>query len=114
MQSLSRDFRFAVRQLSKSPEFAVTAVLTLALGIGATTVIFCCVYGLQIKSLPFEDADRIVTIFETHPQLKGGAEATYPDYQDWRPQQKSFAQMAAYSKFCWCAPEPIRGPLSRM
>ena len=97
MQTLSRDLRFAVRQLSKSPGFTVTAILTLALGIGATTVIFSCVYGLLIKSLPFEDADRIVTISETHPQLKRGAEATYPDYQDWRAQQKSFAQMAAYS-----------------
>jgi predicted permease len=97
MQSLSRDLRYAVRQLHKSRGFTVAAVLTLALGVGATTAIFSCVYGLLLKSLPFEDADRIVAVSETHPQLKGGAEATYPDYQDWRKQQRSFEQMAAYA-----------------
>jgi predicted permease len=97
MQTMLRDFRYAARQLRKSPGFTLTAVLTLALGIGATAAIFSCVYGLLLKSLPFADADRIVALSETHPQIKGGVEATYPDYQDWRAQQKSFTQVAAYS-----------------
>ncbi len=97
MQTLWRDLRYAVRQLRKSPGFTVTAVLTLALGVGATTAIFSTVYGLMLKSLPFRDADRIVALSETHPQVKGGAEATYPDYEDWRAQQNTFAQIAAYS-----------------
>jgi predicted permease len=97
MQTLLRDLRYAGRQLRNSPSFTVAAVLTLALGVGATTAIFSCVYGLLLKSLPFESADRLVTLQETHPQLKGPIEATYPDYQDWQKQQKSFTQIAAFS-----------------
>lgn len=97
MQTILRDFRYALRQLRKSPGFTLTAILTLALGVGANTAIFSVVYGLLLQSLPFHDATRIVNIFETHPQVVGGAEATYPDYQDWRAQQKSFEQIAAYS-----------------
>lgn len=97
MQNLLRDLRYAARQLRQSPGFAITVVLTLALGIGATTAIFSCVYGLLLKSLPFQDESRITAISEIHPQVKGGIEATYPDYLDWRRQQTSFSQVAAYS-----------------
>jgi len=97
MQSLLRDLRYAARQLRKSPGFAITVVLTLALGIGATTAIFSCVYGLLLKSLPFQDERSIIAISETNPQVKGASEATYLDYLDWRRQQTSFSQVAAYS-----------------
>ncbi len=97
MHTLVRDLRYALRQLVQSPGFALTAILTLALGVGANTAIFSVIYGLLLQTLPFHDAGRIVAIFETHPQVPGGAEATYPDYQDWRAQQKSFEQVAAYS-----------------
>ena len=60
MQTLLRDFRYAMRRLSNSPGFTITAVLTMALGVGATTAIFSCVYSLLLKSLPFAEADRIV------------------------------------------------------
>jgi predicted permease len=97
MQTLWRDLRYALRQLRKSPGFTVTVVLTLALGVGATTAIFSTVHGLMLKSLPFRDANRIIALSATHPQVKGGVEATYPDYEDWRAQQTTFAQVAAYS-----------------
>jgi predicted permease len=97
MSILLRDFQYGFRQLRKAPAFALTATLTLALGVGASTAIFSVVYGLLLDSLPFRDAGRIVSILETHPQLPAGAEATYPDYQSWRTQQKSFVQVAAYS-----------------
>ena len=97
MQTLLRDFRYALRQLRRAPGFAVTVVLTLALGIGATTAIFSCVYSLLLKSLPFRDEGSIVALAETNSGVKGGLEATYPDYLDWRAQQKSFDQVAAYS-----------------
>lgn len=97
MPTLLRDLRYAFRQLRRSPGFAATIVLTLALGIGATTAIFSCVYGLMLKSLPFHDESSIVSIAENNSGVKGGIEATYPDYLDWRAQQKSFDQVAAYS-----------------
>ena len=97
MQRLFLELRFAVRGLRRSPGFAVTAVVTLALGIGATTAIFSAVYGLLLQSLPFEDAGRIVAVAETHAQVAGGTEATFPDYEDWRAQQRSFTEIAAYS-----------------
>jgi hypothetical protein len=91
------ELRYALRQLRRAPGFTVTAVLTLALGVGATTAIFSAVYGLLLKSLPFEDAGRIVALSETHPQIAGGAEATFLDYLDWRAQQRSFTEVAAYT-----------------
>ena len=97
MQTMLWDLRYAVRQLRRSPGFTVTAVLTLALGVGATTAIFSAVYGLLLKSLPFAEAERIVGVLETHAQIAGGSEATYPDYEDWQAQQRSFAELAAYS-----------------
>jgi predicted permease len=97
MQTFFRDLPFAARTLRKSPQFTVAAVLTLALGVGATAAIFSCVYGLLLQSLPFKDAGRIVALSEIHPQIQGGIEATYPDYEDWKAQQSSFAQIAAYA-----------------
>lgn len=97
MRTFLRDLRYALRNLRNSPGFTLAAVLTLALGIGATAAIFSCVYGLLLQSLPFKDAGRIVALSETHPQIQGGIEATYPDYEDWKTQQNSFTQIAAYA-----------------
>lgn len=97
MQTFLRDIRYATRKSRRSPAFTATVVMTLALGIGATAAIFSCVYALLLKSLPFADAERIVALSETHPQIPGGIEATYPDYEDWKAQQHSFTQIAAYS-----------------
>ena len=84
MQDLLGEVRYAIRQLTRAPGFTTTVLLTLALGVGGTTSIFSCVYGLLLKGLPFTDADRIVTIADTHPQLKGTIEASFPEYLDWR------------------------------
>jgi len=92
-----RNLRYALRQLRRAPGFVATVVITLALGIGATTAIFSCVYGLLLKSLPFRDEAEIISLAETNSGVKGGIEATYPDYLDWRAQQKSFDEVGAYS-----------------
>jgi predicted permease len=97
LESIGMDVRYAFRRLAKSAGFSVTAILTLALGIGATTAIFSAAYALLLRSLPFQQADRIIGIYETHPQIVGPAEVNFLDYQDWRVQQKSFEQVAAYS-----------------
>jgi predicted permease len=97
MTTILRDIAYAARQLRRAPGFAFAAIVTMALGIGANTAIFSVVYGLLLESLPFRDAGRIVSVLETHPRVPGALEATYPDYQDWRAQQTSFEQLAAYS-----------------
>jgi predicted permease len=64
LERLSRDFRFALRQLRKSPGFALTAVLTLALGIGAVTSVFSVVDAVLLKPFAFRDPDRLVVLRE--------------------------------------------------
>ena len=97
MRMFLRDLRYALRNLRRAPGFAATVIVTLALGVGATAAIFSCVYALLLRSLPFEDAGGIVSLSEIHPQISDGIEATFPDYEDWKAQQRSFTQLAAYS-----------------
>src|SRR5580692_7736868 len=93
LESIGMDARYAFRRLARSPGFSITAILTLALGIGATTAIFSAAFALLLRSLPFQQADRIIGIYETHPQIVGPAEVNFLDYQDWRAQQTSFEQV---------------------
>src|SRR5688572_5045491 len=62
VDSVARDLRFALRALSRRPAFTFAAVVTLALGIGATTAIFSVVYSVLIRPLPYPNADELVTI----------------------------------------------------
>ena len=75
LDSLGRDLRYALRGLSRRPAFTVAAVLTLALGIGATTAIFSVVYSVLIKPLPYPNADELVRIRHPAPAVNlGGAD----------------------------------------
>ena len=91
------DLRYAIRQLVNSPGFTIAALSTIALGIGANTAVFSAVYSVLVKSLPFTNAERILTVAEVHPQAPGSVLVTYADFVDWRNQQTSFEQLAAYS-----------------
>lgn len=67
LESIMRDLRFATRGLRRSPGFTAAAVLTLGLGIGATTAVFSVVYGIVFKPLPFPNADRLVRVVQILP-----------------------------------------------
>ncbi len=99
MYSLLQDLRFAVRQLRKSPGFALTTTLTLALGIGATTAMFSLINSVLLRPLPFPDPDRLVLPAALNQSLsKPGVptSTSYPDFFDWRAQAHSFEAMASY------------------
>src|ERR1700683_2289732 len=96
LDTLLQDIRFALRMLRKNPGFAVVAVITLALGIGANTAIFSIVDAVLLRSLPFRDPNRLVAISETHPSIPeiGAAVA---DFGDWQKESHSFEGLAAYN-----------------
>jgi putative ABC transport system permease protein len=91
------DLRFALRQLLKNPGFTAVAVLTLALGIGATTAIFSVVHAVLLQPLPYPEPDRLVRIHETIP-VRGveRVPVSVANYLDWRRQAASFSEMAAH------------------
>src|ERR671923_287052 len=68
VDSTLRDLRYALRMLSRSPGFTAVAVLTLALGIGANTAIFSMFEGVVLAPLPYRDAERIVTVWQSDPR----------------------------------------------
>lgn len=94
---LWQDLRYATRLFSKQPGFAATAVLTLALGIGATTAIFSVVYGVLLKPLPFHEPDRLVSLMHSGPgvglSLMNQGPATYLTYRD---NQRVFEEVGAW------------------
>jgi predicted permease len=99
MNNLSRDIRYALRQLLKSPGFTATAVLTLAFGIGATTAIFSIVEGVLLRPLPFADPSRIVVVGD----LIEGTEFTTPSVPAYESVlyargTRSFSSMGAYQQ----------------
>jgi predicted permease len=94
LEILWQDLRFAARMLRKKPGFTAAAVLTLALGMGATTAIFSVVNGVLLRALPYKDPGQIVVMHETTPSV-GQVAVSYPNFADWRQQSKAFAGMAA-------------------
>ena len=97
MDTLLQDLRFAFRSLMRHPGFALTAVATLALGIGSTTAIVSVVNAVILRPLPFERPDRIVavTTLWTRTGLRGQLSA--PDFDDVKAQSRSFQAMSYYT-----------------
>ena len=91
------DVRYAVRQLAKNPSFAIVAIFTLALGIGANTAIFSIVNAVLLRPLSYPDADRIMVLNESSGPGQDYSVAL-PDYFDWRNDAKSFEHLACTHK----------------
>src|SRR6185436_12493146 len=82
-----QDLRYAARVLRKNPGFTLVAVVTLALGIGATTAIFSVVNGVMLRPLPFKSADRLVRIWESDvPRGRPEFSVSQPNFLDFRAQ----------------------------
>ncbi len=116
MQTLLQDLRYAARMLIKRPGFAIVAVVTLALGIGANTAIFSVVNGVLLRPLPFNNPAELVMVWENH-QGRGGPEREWlapSDFEDWRAQNTAFTHLSAMND--WgptltglAEPEPLVG-----
>src|SRR5919202_3843054 len=98
MSTLWQDVRFGARVLWKSTGFTVVAVVALALGVGATTAIFSVMNAVLWRPLPYREPDRLVMIWMDNRRL-GMHEVIYfyPNYQDYRNQNTTFAQLAAFT-----------------
>jgi predicted permease len=101
LPSLAQDLSFGLRMLRKSPGFATLAVTTLALGIGATTVVFSLVNGVLLRALPYRNPERLVYLFEPVPRLPGipleGWGPVNADFYDWQSQSRSFSTLALFT-----------------
>ena len=100
MQILLQDLRYGVRMLLKRPGFTLVAVITLALGIGATTAIFSVVNGVLLRDLPYEDEERLVTFWQNNLQNGIEREEVSPaNFFDWRDRVQSCDIVTAAEPF---------------
>jgi predicted permease len=94
---LLQDFRYAIRQMRRSPEFTATVIGTLALGIGAAAAMFTVVDHVLLRPLPYRDAGRLVAIQEHGTKDSGRAGGTWLDIEQWRARNHSFNQIAFFN-----------------
>ncbi len=102
LDALGQDARLAGRALRREPAFALVAVVTLALGIGATTAIFSVVEAVLLRPLPFPEGDRIVLVGEVGPKAAPGERAgtvSFPNFDDWRRGARSLEAMALFNEW---------------
>jgi predicted permease len=98
LESLGRDIRYGIRTLRRSPGFALTAILVMALGIGATTSLFTIVRSVLLRPLPFRDPDKLVMLYEHQRQDKKSVRnvVSAADFRDWRAQTHEYEDMGAW------------------
>ena len=95
MRTLLPDLRLALRMLRRAPGYALLVVVTLGLAMGAATTIFSVVDGVMLRPLGYREPDRLVSIWEKHPQFPEMS-VSYLDFLDWRTSQRSFEGLAAF------------------
>ena len=98
LEMLLKDLRFALRLPRKSPGFTTVAVLTLALGLGATTTIFSVVNSVLLQPLPYKNSHRLLRVEETHAGAPG-ANVTYATFLDLQREAKTIDNIAAYREW---------------
>jgi putative ABC transport system permease protein len=100
METLIQDLRIAVRSIARRPVFALVAVATLALAMGATTALFSVVEGVLLRPLPYPDSARIVSVWQTardNPQPNAGGSVSHVNFLDWQRAASSFESAALYT-----------------
>jgi macrolide transport system ATP-binding/permease protein len=102
-ENMMRDLRFAIRQLVKRPSFTVTAVLVLALGMGAGTAIFGFVDAALIRPLPYEAPNQLVSVFETIPSCPL-CNVSYQNFRDWQRMAHSFRSLDVWGYARYAVP----------
>lgn len=115
LDTLRQDVRYALRRLRRSPGFAVVAVLTVALGVGATTAVFSAVQGVLLRPLPYRQPDRLVRIVGYRTDEGPDAPSTpvsLRNFLDWSEMTDAFEGMAAYNE--WTADLRLSGRALRL
>jgi putative ABC transport system permease protein len=97
IETTIQDVRYGLRQLRRNPGFTAVAIITLALGIGATTAIFSVVDAVLLHGTPYQNPDQLVQIGAKSPQGEGNS-VSMGDFNDWREQSQVFQGMAAYKR----------------
>jgi MacB-like periplasmic core domain len=97
LEDLFQDFRYALRTLRQRPGFAAVAILTLALGSGATTVMFTVVNGVLLKPLAYPEADRLITLHGKTEKYGEQWGFSYPEFQDYQSVSRTLSSVSAWT-----------------
>src|SRR5215472_3625334 len=99
-EDANQDLRFAIRGWRQTPGFAVAAIATLGLAIGANTAIFSVVCALLLRPLPFAHPERLVQLDEVQPRSASGpgfdGTVVYQDFEEWKTESRYFEAIATY------------------
>ena len=95
--NLMQDFQYALRQLRKNPGFAVVAVITLALGVGANTAVFSVVDAVMLRPLPYYQPDRLIEVESVNTHNPQPSAVCYPDFFDWRSKNRTLSNLVSYN-----------------
>lgn len=97
LRDLAQDLRHSFRLIARSPSFTAVVIVTLALGIGATTAIFSVLYAVLLRPLPYQDPDRLAMLWTERPAQDIREQPTaYANFEDWQNQSKVFEDMTAF------------------